>query len=107
MRRLLRLVAFLGYFAVQVVRSNLRVAREVLLPRGPLQAAIVPVPIRATTDVEVSLLTGLLALTPGTLPLDVDRRRGVLLMHALRAPAAADVEQQVHELESRLLGVLR
>ena len=107
MRRLLRLVRFLGFFAVELVRSNLQVAREVLSPRHTMHAAVLPVSIRATTDLEVSALSGLIALTPGTLPVDIDRERGVLLLHVLHAPTTEEIRGQIRDLEDRLLGVLR
>lgn len=109
MKRLGALLRFLGFFAVELVRSNLVVAREVLLPRRTIRAAVVPVRVRATTDLEVGLLTALLALTPGTLPVEVDRTTGVVVVvvHSLHTPGADALRRQVRDLEDRLLEVLR
>lgn len=107
MRRLGRLIGFLGFYAVELVRANLQVTVVVLAPRPAMQPAVVPVPIRSTTDLELTILTALVALTPGTLPLEIDRARGVLVVHALRTPTTEDLREQVHDLENRLLGVMR
>lgn len=54
-----------------------------------MSAGIVEVPVRSRTDRELALLTCLLSLTPGTLPLHVDTARSVLYVQAARRLAAA------------------
>ncbi|MDP1571106.1 MAG: Na+/H+ antiporter subunit E [Vicinamibacterales bacterium] len=64
--------------------SNLRVARTVLFtPVDRLTPGIMAVPLRLTTDAEITALANLITLTPGTLTLDVSTDRRVLFVHVL------------------------
>jgi multicomponent Na+:H+ antiporter subunit E len=106
-RRLARLVRLGGFFLTELVKANVLVAREVLSPRHTMRAAIVPVRVEAQSELEVTVLAGLLALTPGSLPVDIDRERGVLVVHAVHSPSAEAFRKAVGTLERQLLEVLR
>ena len=105
--RFMRLLRLAGFFAVELVLANLQVALAVIAPGRAMSPAFVPVPVQARTDVEVASLVGLLALTPGTLPVEIDRERGVLVLHVVNSPSAEDTCRQVGRLERQLLEVLR
>ena len=62
---------FAAYFAVQVVRSNVTVARTVISPRGRINRGIVAVPLQGCSDAVVTLIADAITLTPGTLTLEV------------------------------------
>jgi multicomponent Na+:H+ antiporter subunit E len=88
-----RLIPFLLYcpwFTLQVVKSNLRVARAVLNPR----LDIAPTFISRRPDVEGErALTALgvsTTLTPGTLTVDVSEHE--IFIHALDRHSAQDIE---------------
>jgi multicomponent Na+:H+ antiporter subunit E len=49
-RRLPLVVAFLGYYAVEVIVSSLRIAWEVVTPRPRRQPGIIPVPLDVDRD---------------------------------------------------------
>ncbi|MCO5172501.1 MAG: Na+/H+ antiporter subunit E [Planctomycetes bacterium] len=70
-------------FVVELCLSSLRVARDVLAPRPRMRPAVLAVPIEARTDAEVTVLSGLLSLTPGVLCIDVAPDRGRLFVHAM------------------------
>jgi multicomponent Na+:H+ antiporter subunit E len=107
LRRTAALARLAGFFAVDLVRANLEVAREVLSRRLTMHAAVVEVPVGHLTDGELFALSGMLALTPGTLPVDLDRRRGVIVLHVVHGPSGDAVRRQVHRLRGRLLAVTR
>ncbi len=100
------LVRFAAFFAVELVLSNLRVAWDVVTPRARRRPGVVAVPLDATTDAEIAVLTGLITLTPGTLGLDVSPDRRTLYVHAmfvddpdlLRAELKQGFERRVLEL---------
>lgn len=107
MRRIVRALSFLGFFSIELVRANLQVAREVITPRHTMQPAIIPMRVQVESDLEVSLLMGLLALTPGSLPVDLDRENRILVIHLVHSPSAEASRRQVSRLERRLLEVVR
>jgi multicomponent Na+:H+ antiporter subunit E len=101
-------LAFAAYFATQLVKSSLQVAREVVARQPRRKPAIVSVPLTATTDAEVTLLMALITLTPGTVVIDHDPSRHRMLIHAMFADQPDQVKQQIKDgFEKRVLEVLR
>ncbi len=62
---------FVGVFWMELIKSNLDVARRVLTPSLPINPGIVEVKTRLTTDIGKMLLANAITLTPGTLTVDV------------------------------------
>lgn len=81
--RPLALLHFVGFFAVDLVRANMRVVGQVLRPRTQLRQAVVAVPVRGASDRLLTLLANAISLTPGTLTIEVDRPRSTLYVHVL------------------------
>lgn len=88
--RIRRLAGFAAFFLWELLKANLRVTHEVLTPRLNVKPGVVAVPIELETDMEILVLTTLIALTPGTLSLDVSSDRHTLYIHAMYID---DVEQ--------------
>jgi multicomponent Na+:H+ antiporter subunit E len=88
-----RFLLFLPWLVVQVIRSNLRVARSVLSP----QLRIAPTFVSRSPDVvgdrALTLLGACTTLTPGTLTVDIDANE--TFVHALDHHSARDVETGV------------
>jgi multicomponent Na+:H+ antiporter subunit E len=78
-----------GHLLAVTVRANAELTREVLAP-SRLRPAIVTVHLPACSDEVLTMITNLLALSPGTMPLDLDPDLNVLHLHVLRL---TDVEQ--------------
>lgn len=94
---------FIPWFIGQVLLSSLHVARLVLARQVAVEPAIVAVRLRSRNANMVTLIGGLLTLTPGTLALDYRAADGTLFIHALDARQQMEVESMVRDLESRLL----
>jgi len=100
------LVRFIGFYLVEVVRANLRVAWDVITPASHSRPGIVAVPLDARTDAEITLLSNLITMTPGSLSIDVADDRSVIYVHsmfaddpeALRGAIKDDLERRVLEL---------
>ena len=80
--RLLPLLRFVGFFAVELVRASAVVVWQVLKGGRP-QQAVLAVGAAGATDRLLTLVANAISLTPGTLTLEVDRERSVLYVHAL------------------------
>ena len=81
--RPLGVLAFLGFFAVELVQASLVVVWQVLRPRAELRQAVIAVPAPGASDRLLTLIANSVSLTPGTLTLEVDRERSVLYVHVL------------------------
>lgn len=84
------------YFWGELILSNVRIARDVLRPVKYLSPGVLAVPLDVTTDVEITLLSNLITLTPGTIGLDVSEDRKVLYIHAMHV---ADGERVKHGIK--------
>lgn len=83
--------AIAGAWTVVLVVTGVRRPRPVL----------VEVPLGERTSAGAATSALLVALTPGTLLVDVDVERGVLLVHAIDAPDAESVRQSQSDLYQR------
>ncbi|MCB1931106.1 MAG: Na+/H+ antiporter subunit E [Candidatus Accumulibacter sp.] len=99
-----RALRFLGLFALDIITANWRVARQIIGPLHRLSPAFVEVPLDLRDPFIATLLASIVSLTPGTVSIDVDRQRWVLLVHALDAP---DPEALIHEIKERYELALR
>lgn len=72
-------------FMKELFRSAGRVARLVLSRHPEISPDIVIVPVSLTRDAELTLLSNLITLTPGTLTVDITEDRRALIVHALEA----------------------
>jgi multicomponent Na+:H+ antiporter subunit E len=106
--RVRQLLGFALYYLRELLAANLRVARDVVTPGYSMRPAIVAIPLDARTDVEITLLSNLIALTPGSLGLDVSGDRSVLYVHGMFVDDPQAFRRDVKEgLERRLLELLR
>jgi multicomponent Na+:H+ antiporter subunit E len=106
--RVRQLVGFALYYLRELVLANLRVARDVLAPSYAMRPAIIAIPLDARTDLEITLLSNLIALTPGSLGLDVSDDRSVLYVHGMFVDDPEAFCRDVKDdLERRLLELLR
>lgn len=101
--RLVLALAFAGYFFIEMVKANLRVAYDVVTPTHYMHPGIVAMELRARTDLEITVLANLVTLTPGTLSLDVSADRRYLYIHTMYLSNL----RGFRKFEERLLRVMR
>ncbi len=93
--RVPRIVRFILYFIVELFRANIRVAWEVLTPGFHMSPAIVSIPLTLTDPIQITLLSQMITLTPGTLSLDVSTDRRVLYVHAMYVNDVEDFRRSI------------
>lgn len=72
-------------FLWDLLTSSVQVALAVLLPGERTKPRLVSVPLKARSDLEITLVANFISLTPGTLSVDVNEDRDTLLVHDLFA----------------------
>lgn len=88
-----RFLLYCPWLMVQVIRSNLRVARSVLSPRLDIAPTFVSRRPDVTGDRALTLLGASITLTPGTLTVDIGDHE--VFVHALDTQSAQDVEDGI------------
>lgn len=102
-----QVIAFAIFFLVQIVKSNIRVAYDVLTPTYFMRPGIIGLNLEVSSDLEITVFANLISLTPGTLSLDVSNDRRVLYIHAMYIDDLEQLRAEIRDLEQRLLDVMR
>lgn len=77
---------FVVYLIWEIILSSLTMAWLVLQPKPKLDPGIIAVPLDVTSDLEITTLATCIALTPGSITVEMDRtrpERPVLYVHYL------------------------
>jgi multicomponent Na+:H+ antiporter subunit E len=88
------LVAFVGYFLYDLLRSGALVAWQTVRPQGIDRSAIITVQLRTDSDLLLTILTESLTLVPGSMVIDLDRENGTIALHILHVRDESDVDRQ-------------
>lgn len=103
-----KVAVFLVYYLYELLKSNVIVAFDIVTPRHHMKPGVVAIPIKARTDLEITLLANLISMTPGTLSLDVSADRKTLFVHAMYIDNPDALRVEISEnLERRVLEILR
>lgn len=106
-QRLPRLLGFFAFFIKELVKANLKVAFDVLTPPWHMQPGVIALPLKAKTDLEITMVANFISLTPGTLSLDVSDDRQVLFVHAMFLQDEEELFASLYEVERRILEIMR
>jgi multicomponent Na+:H+ antiporter subunit E len=101
--------AFALFYVWELINSSFRVAYDVVTPRFHGSPAIIKYPLICSSDIEITLLSSLISLTPGTLSLDLSPDRKILYIHVLYGgddPEAVRTEIR-EQLEQRVIRLFR
>ena len=108
LRQLPRAIIFIARLMYDLVASSVIVLIDVWTPKKYYKPRILRVPIKASTDLEITALANCITLTPGTTTLDVTPERDALIIHAMYAEDAQEVRKSItDDLEPRLLAAMR
>ncbi len=103
-----KLLTLVLFFIWELILATLTVAWEIVTPSSKLHPGIVAVPLDANTDLEITLLSNMITLTPGSLALDVSADRSVLYVHTMNVGDPIDFRANIKNgFERRLLEVMR
>jgi multicomponent Na+:H+ antiporter subunit E len=101
-----RLLAFLGYFAWQLVVANFVVAREVVTPRDDIRSGIVAVPLADPSALTTTVLAAAITLTPGTLSVELRQDPPTLFVHVLHVRDVDGVRRDIGRLQRLVVGAI-
>lgn len=83
LRQLRSQITLAGFFLVELVKSSIRVAWDVIRPQSKARPGIIAVPLDTTSDLQTTVLANLISLTPGSLSLDVSEDQKTLYVHLM------------------------
>ncbi|MEX0716207.1 MAG: Na+/H+ antiporter subunit E [Planctomycetaceae bacterium] len=107
-RKLPQVVSFAAFYLWELLLSNFRVAYDVVTPTNYMRPGVIAVPLDAKTDAEITLLSMLITLTPGTLSLDLSADKSLLFIHGMFVEDPDAFRASIKDrLERRVLEVMR
>lgn len=81
-----------------IVVANLTVARQILGPADRIKPGFIVFPLETNHENVITILASLIALTPGTVVVDLSEDRRILYIHALDVP---DEEALIAEIKEK------
>ncbi len=100
-------IGLIGFFLWELVLANIRLALDVATPRFQMTPGILAIPLDATRDSEILLLSILINLTPGSVALDVSDDRKVMYVHVMYISSADAARAEIKSgFEQRVLKLL-
>jgi multicomponent Na+:H+ antiporter subunit E len=103
-----KVIGLMLFFLWELFLANLRVAYDVITPRHRMKPGVIAIPLEAHTDSEITILSNLITLTPGTMSLDVSADRRVMYIHAMYIDEIEETRAKIKNgFERRVLEVLR
>jgi multicomponent K+:H+ antiporter subunit E len=95
---LLPLLRYFMVLLVDIVRSNLTVARRILFYPNQLTPGFVIFPLELDDDFAITILASTISLTPGTVSAHYDSDAGTLLLHVLHL---TDEDELIRDIKTR------
>lgn len=83
MSRMFHFVSFLLFYISEVLKSNVRVAYDVLTPTHQMNPSIISVDVAGMTDRQLLFMANFITMTPGTLGLSFSENKDTLYIHAM------------------------
>lgn len=107
----LRVLRYSLWLSVEIVKGALYVAKDAALPGVDMDPAILELPLRCTTDLEVSIMASSITITPGTITVGIASAAGgtppTLYVHAIYAPDPDQNRSALREMEDQVLLMTR
>jgi len=94
----------LGYVMVQLVISNVLMTRQILRRHPDVRPGVIAHHLRAPSDEAVTVMTSIIALSPGTMTVDVDPT--TIYVHFFRLLDVTAARQQLARLERLVAGAI-
>jgi len=106
--RVPKILSFILYFLWDLMKANWEVAKDVITPNYSTHPGIVKFEMKAKTDFEITMFANIIALTPGTLVIDISEDKKYIYIHGMYLKDREKFVKNMRErTEGKLLEILR
>lgn len=99
-----RMMLYLLRLLLDILRSNLTVARLILRPPERLSPGFIRYPLSLTDEFAITMLASSISLTPGTVSAGLSPDRRYLLVHVLHLDDEAELIEEIRQRYETPLG---
>lgn len=107
----LRVLRYGLWLSLQIVKGAWDVAKDAVQPGVDMDPAILELPLRCTTDLEISIMASSITITPGTITVGIASAAGssppTVYVHAIYAADPEEVRAGLREMEDQVLLMAR
>lgn len=96
----------LGYFIWQVIVANWQVVRLALSPKIDIKPGIIRMGLTGRTPGQITLLSAMISLTPGTLVMDVSKENDAIFIHCIDATDEGEALRVPYRFEAMVMEVI-
>lgn len=103
------LVELIFFFLWELIKATYAVVYEVVTPSFSMEPGIIAVPLDTKTDLQITIFSSMVTLTPGTLSIDVSADKSHLFIHAMhikKGDKAALIHDLKNGFERRVIRIL-
>lgn len=106
--RVPKIIVFILYFLYDMLQANFQVAMDVITPNNNATPGVIKYDIDAKTDFEITMLANIIALTPGTMVVDIANDKTHIYIHTMYLKDKEKFISRMKErTEKKLLEILR
>ena len=106
--RVPKILAFIMYFLYDMLKANIEVAIDVVTPNYNMKPGIIKFEMDAKTDFEITMLANMVAMTPGTLVIDMSKDKKYMYIHVMYLKDIARFKRNLKQrTEKKLLEIIR
>lgn len=103
-----KLLLFVVFLLYDMIKANLEVTKEIITPKLNMKPAIIQYEHRLKSDFEITMLTNLIAITPGTMVLKISPDKKYLFIHSFYVKDKEKFKERLRNgLEKKLIEVIR
>jgi len=102
------LIDFIIFYLWDLILGALKIAIDIITPRNLSSPGIIKMPLEASSDFEITLLSNLITFSPGSMVVDIDPDRKNLYIHLMFLTNRKESIRTFKEkFEKRVLRILR
>ncbi|MCK8517103.1 Na+/H+ antiporter subunit E [Methylonatrum kenyense] len=105
-RKVPQTIGFALFYIWELIKSNIRVAVEVLTPTHTMKPGVIGLKLECQSDAAITILANLITMTPGTLSLDVSSDKKVLFIHGMYIDDEEQLRAELKDLQRRVMELL-
>lgn len=106
--RVPKIFAFIILFFYDLLKANYEVTKDVITPNYNMKPGIVKYQMEAKTDFEITMLANMIALTPGTVVIDLSKDKRFMYIHVMYLVNKEEfIRRLSNRIEKKLLEIIR
>lgn len=105
LKKILLIIDFILFYLKKLIQANLFVAYDILTPKDRVKPAFIEVPVKVKTNVGLLLFSNLMSMTPGTISIDINRNRSIMLVHVLYYSSDELIQKDFEVIQNKIIKI--